>query len=245
MADLYKRRRLVHREYGKWWSPNLQREMEFLWYGYSGRAVLLFPTSMGRCTQNEDFGLTASLSDKVDRGEIQLICVDSVDEESWYNDWAHPSGRARRHDQYDSYLLNEILPYVQHRSWRQDMAVFGASFGAYHAANFAARHPEAVSTAICFSGLYDIHRFTAGYWDDNCYYNCPTAFIPNLDHSWVERLSRVAWVVATGEHDSLVQENRDFAYLLASKGIPVHAEFWPGVFGHDWPYWRDNLRRFV
>ena len=21
--------------------------------------------------------------------------------------------------------------------------------------------------------------------------------------------------------------------------------FWPGVFGHDWPWWRENLRRFV
>jgi hypothetical protein len=25
----------------------------------------------------------------------------------------------------------------------------------------------------------------------------------------------------------------------------VHEEIWPGVFGHDWQFWIDNLRRFV
>jgi hypothetical protein len=25
----------------------------------------------------------------------------------------------------------------------------------------------------------------------------------------------------------------------------VHSELWPGVFGHDWSFWIDNLRRFI
>lgn len=219
--------------------------MEFLWYGWSGRPVLMFPTSGARFTENEDFGLVGSLADKVERGEIQIICVDSIDNESWYNKWAHPSGRAQRHDQYDRYLRWELVPYIFHRAARGDLAVYGASFGAYHAANFAARHPEAVNRAICFSGLYDIHQFLDGYWDDTCYFHCPTAYIPNMDGENVDRLSRVGWVIATGEHDSLVNENRGFASLLGSKGIPHHAEFWPGVFGHDWPWWKEHLRRFV
>ena len=61
----------------------------------------------------------------------------------------------------------------------------------------------------------------------------------------VGKLSRVGWVIATGEHDTLVQQNRDFSNLLWWKGIPNHSEFWGGVFGHDWPWWRENLRRFV
>ena len=80
----------MYREYGRWFSPSLGRDMEFLWFGKFGRPVMLFPTSGGRFFENEDFKLTDSLADKVDRGEIQLVCVDSVDFESWYN-------RERRH----------------------------------------------------------------------------------------------------------------------------------------------------
>jgi esterase/lipase superfamily enzyme len=235
----------MFREYGAWYSTSLSRKMEFLWFGQTGKPVLIFPTSMGRFHQNEDFGLTSALADKMDAGEIQLVCVDSVDEESWYNKNIHPADRARRHDQYDHYLRNELIPYAAARSHRDDLVAYGASFGAYHAANLAARFPELIRKAILFSGLYDIHRYLGGYWDDTCYFHCPTAYIPNLDESWIKRLAQVTWIIATGEHDSLIQDNRQFAALLESKGIPRHAEFWPGVFGHDWPWWKENLRRFL
>lgn len=219
--------------------------MEFLWYGWSGRPLIVFPTSGGRFHENEDFGLIGSLGDKIDRGEIQVIAPDSIDNESWYNYGAHPGWRAFRHDQYDRYLRQELIPYIQHRAQRSDIMVYGASFGAYHAANLAARHPDVISRAICFSGLYDIHRFVAGYWDDNCYFHCPTSFIPNMSEWDVAALKNLGWVIATGEHDSLVQQNRDFSNLLWSKGIANHSEFWGGQFGHDWPWWREHLRRFV
>ncbi|HYH06772.1 MAG TPA: alpha/beta hydrolase-fold protein [Thermoanaerobaculia bacterium] len=235
----------MYREYVKWWSPSLGREMEALWFGKFGRPVLLFPTSGGRFTENEDFGLTGSLADKVNAGEIQLISVDNVNYESWYNKNVHPAVRAARHAQYDAYLRNEMVPYIYNRAQRGDLVVYGASFGAYLASNFAARYPDVVSRAICFSGVYDIHSFTDGYWDDNCYFHCPTAYIPNMDPEWAGKLSRVGWVIATGEHDSLVQKNREFAELLRSKGVPNHFELWPGQFGHDWPWWREHLRRFV
>lgn len=235
----------MYREYGHWFSPSLGRHMEFLWFGKFGRPVMIFPTSGGRFSENDDFHLTDSLADKVDRGEIQLVCVDSIDNESWYNRGVHPAVRAARHAQFDAYLRNEMVPYTFNRAQRGDLAVYGASFGAYHAANFAARYPDVVSLAICFSGLYDVHQFTDGYWDDNFYFHCPTAYIPNLDGEGAARLSRVSWVIATGEYDTLVQQNRDFVNLLWSKGIQAHSEFWGGQFGHDWPWWREHLRRFV
>ena len=140
---------------------------------------------------------------------------------------------------------HELVPYIHNRAQRGDLVVYGASFGAYHASNFAGRYPDIVSRAICFSGVYDIHSFTDGHWDDNCYFNCPVSYIANMNADLVGKLSRVNWVIATGEHDSLVQQNRDFSALLWSKGIPNHLEIWPGQFGHDWPWWREHLRRFV
>ena len=233
------------RDYGHWYSQSLGRNMEYLWFGHSGLPVLMFPTSMGRFYQCEDFSLVGSLADAIDAGNVQLACVDSVDSESWYNSAAHPADRALRHEQYDRYLRQELVPYIRRRAGRCDMAAFGASFGAYHAANVAGRYPELFVKAILFSGIYDIHRFIDPYWDDRCYFHCPTAYIANMDAGWSARLARVQWIIATGEHDSLVENNRRFSALLSSKGIGNHLEIWPGVFGHDWPWWNDNLRRFL
>jgi esterase/lipase superfamily enzyme len=47
--------------------------------------VLVFPTSGGRFFEYEDRGMVNALLPKIDRGELQIICVDSVDQESWYN----------------------------------------------------------------------------------------------------------------------------------------------------------------
>lgn len=235
----------MYREYVRWWSPSLGRDMEYLWFGKFGRPVMLFPTSCGRFFEAEDSRLADVLADRVEGGDIQLICVDSIDNESWYNRHTHPGVRAARHAQYDAYLRNELVPYIFNRAQRGDLTVYGASFGAYHAANFAARYPDVVSRAICFSGMYDIHQFLDGYWDEGCYFHCPTAYIANMDGEWVGKLSRIGWVIATGEYDTLVQGTRDFSALLGWKGIPNHCEIWGGVFGHDWPWWRENLRRFV
>lgn len=235
----------MQRTYESWESANLSRRMELLWFGASGYPVILFPTSMGRFYQYEDMKTVAHLAEKVDAGELQLVCVDSVDDESWYNEHAPPAVRGARHEQYDAYLRTELVPYVQDRARRGDVGTFGCSFGAYHAANFAGRHPDVVTKAVCFSGLYDVHRFLDGYWDDIDYFNCPTAYIPNMDGDWTNRLAHLDWVIATGEYDSLVTPNREFSNLLWSKGIPNHTEIWPGVFGHDWPFWNGNVARLL
>ena len=235
----------MHREYHRWHSPSLGRDMELLWYGHYGRPLLAFPTSLGSCSQNEDMGLFRSMTDKIDDGQVQVCCVDAIDGECWYNDDAHPGWKAYRYTQFDRYLIDEVVPMIREKAGRDDLITFGASSGALHAVNFAGRHPEAVSRVISFSGLYDTHNFLHGYWDDNCYFSCPAAYFPNLPPHEVDRMRHIGWVIATGEHDHLVQTNRDFAAMLAGKGLNVHAEFWGGVFGHDWPHWSEHLRRFV
>jgi esterase/lipase superfamily enzyme len=219
--------------------------MELLWYGDWGRPVLAFATSLGGAAQNEDGGLIGGLADKISGGEIQVCCPQSIDEESWYNEGAHPAWKVKRHDQYDRYLSDELVPFIRSKSAREDIITYGASFGAYHAVNFAFRHPELVSRVVAFSGKFDIHQFLDGYWDDTCYFHCPVAYIPNYPPEWIDRLRHMGIVVATGEQDHLVDNTREFAALLQSKGIDVYAEIWPGVFGHDWPFWREHLRRFV
>jgi len=235
----------MRREQHEWRSPALGRTMRLLWYGHWGRPVVAFPTSMGHADQLEGMGLIQGLAGPIDRGDVQVCCVDAVDEESWYGRSAPPADRVRRHDAYDRYLAEELFPFVRKKAERDDPIVYGASFGGYHAANFALRHPDQVSRMVAFSGVFDVHRFLDGYWDDLCYFHCPSAYVANFPQEWIERVSRIGMVLATGEHDHLAGETRSFSDLLRRKGIPVHSELWPGVFGHDWSFWIDNLRRFI
>src|ERR1700689_950968 len=49
-----KKRGIMNREYHKWYSPALQREMELLVFGHAGVPMIVFPTSMGRFFDYED-----------------------------------------------------------------------------------------------------------------------------------------------------------------------------------------------
>lgn len=236
----------MRRDHHGWHSPSLGKPMEFLWFGHYGRPLLIFPTAAARYYEHEDFLMIRALADKIEGGEIQVCCVDSVNLESWHNSSAHPGWRVRRHDQYDSYLSRELVPYIQHRAERSDLITYGASFGAFHAMNFALRHPDLVSRVVAFSGVYDIHNMLDGYWDDLCYFHCPNAYVPNFPDELAARVrERVGIVIATGEHDHLAGANKEFAWILHQRGIPAHVEIWEGQFGHDWPWWREHLRRFV
>ncbi|MGQ0615073.1 MAG: alpha/beta hydrolase-fold protein [Planctomycetaceae bacterium] len=235
----------MERAYDSFQSGLLARRVEYLWFGHAGRPLLMFPTSGGRFWENEERGLVASLADYVAEGRLQVCCIDAFNDESWNNLSVPPAERVRRHDLFDRYLATEMVPMIAARAGRGDLAVYGASMGGFHAVNFTARHPDQVSRVIALSGLFDNHRMLDGHWDDLCYFHCPAAFVPNMDESWTRRLARVEWVIATGENDSLVHETRNFAGILRSKGVAVHSEIWPGVFGHDWPFWKQHLRRFL
>ena len=177
----------MHREYHKWYSPRLNRDMELNVYGHAGARVLVFPTSMGRFHEYEDRGMVANLTDQLENGSLQLYCVDSVDGESFYNGWAHPSGRIVRHIQYEEYILNEVLPLTRARNGNPFLMTHGCSFGAYHAVNIAFRHPHLFGRVLALSGKYDMSNFFGGYTDDNIYFNTPSQFVPNLNNHWQTR----------------------------------------------------------
>lgn len=64
------------------------------------------------------------------------------------------------------------------------VAVCGASLGAYHTANIAVRHSDAVSLLISLSGAFEISDFFDGYHDDNIYFNSPYQYLPNMPAPW-------------------------------------------------------------
>src|SRR5579872_1928156 len=104
--------------------------MEMLVFGHGGAPVLVFPTSMGRFYQWEDFGMVETLSHHLDQGWVQLFCVDSVDAESWYNRAVPGAMRGARHVQYERYLLDEVLPFMRRHNHTAYLIATGCRFGA-------------------------------------------------------------------------------------------------------------------
>ena len=149
----------MNREYHKWWSPRLGRDMELLVFGHDGVPLVVFPTSQGRFYEFEDRGLVGSIAHKIDNGEIQLYCLDSVDAESWYNRAVPPRWRIARHMQYESYVMDEVLPLIRQKNGNPNLASLGCSFGGYHAVNIALRHPDRFTGFLSMSGAFDLEHF--------------------------------------------------------------------------------------
>ncbi|MBX9723611.1 MAG: hypothetical protein K2X81_19560, partial [Candidatus Obscuribacterales bacterium] len=84
----------MNREYSKWHSNTLGKEMEMLTVGHSGARVIVFPVSCGHFYDWENRGMLEPVREHIENGWIQMIFVDSVDEESWWNTSAHPTDRA-------------------------------------------------------------------------------------------------------------------------------------------------------
>lgn len=235
----------MNREYHRWYSPSLNRDMELLVFGHAGARVLIFPTSQGRFYEWEDRGMIWSLRDQINRGWIQVYCVDSVDSESWYCGWAHPGGRAYRHAQYDGYLYNEVLPFSASKNDNPFFITLGASFGAYHAMNFGLKHPEKVGRILALSGLYDIRWFTDGFENEYVYFNNPMQYIPNEhDPRRLALLRRLDIIIAAGRADRLIQSSRDLSGALWRKGIGNALREWDG-WAHDWPYWEKMVHLYI
>jgi esterase/lipase superfamily enzyme len=236
----------MKREYVSWDSPTLGRKMELLWFGHGGRPMIWFPTSQGRFYQNEDFGLIGAVGDLIEAGRLQIACVDSVDAESFYATRLHPSERIRRHDQYDRYVAQEVATWIRQKSASDaKIGTLGASFGAYHAVNFGLRHPDICDKVVGFSGKYDIHSFLDGYWDATCYFHCPTAYVPNMDAEWVGKLSAMDICIVTGETDNILEGSKQMIGILNAKGIPNRGHIWGAPYGHDWPWWKEQIRYYV
>jgi esterase/lipase superfamily enzyme len=236
----------MHREYHVDQSSALGRPMERLVFGHAGLPVIVFPTSQGRFYEFEDQGMVAAVEHKINHGQLQLFCVDSVDAESWYARDVPGRWRIARHLQYERYILDELLPNIRWRNGNPIVAMTGCSFGGFHAASMALRHPDKIQAVLSMSGAFDLTSWLRGYYDDDCYFTLPFDFLPGLTDGWyLDRYRHNTYVLATGVHDQCWNDNERLAGIMRSKGIPVRLDVWHDNAGHDWPWWRRMLQTYV
>jgi esterase/lipase superfamily enzyme len=232
----------------QWYTGRVGRQMGLRVYGHWGVPILAFPTSGGDEWEMEGQSMVGALAEFIDGGRIKLFCVGSNGDQSFYNTQAHPLHRSWMQKQWDEYIRWEVIPFIHaHCRGLPAILTMGASLGAYHAANTCFKHPDAVRGCFAMSGLYDMRRFMDGFTDDNFYFNNPIDYIGGInDPHLIALISSAHVCIATGhgpwEHPS---HSSDWSRALSFKGFRHHLDDWGPLGGHDWPYWKHQMREYL
>lgn len=226
--------------------------MELLVFGHNGRKVLFFPTRMARFYDYENWGIIHALYDRIYGGELQLFCVDSIDCESFYNQSIQPADRIVRHQLYEQYILDEVVPFMLERNGGDSVEVAGCSMGAYHAVNIATRHPSLFKRVIAMSGRFDLtipvldfRNLFDDYHNADIYFHMPAQFIANIDDEvYLDALRQIEFIFAIGETDPFVCNNHHMSQLLWYKDIPNQLYIWTG-YAHRPRYWKQMVQLYL
>jgi esterase/lipase superfamily enzyme len=233
-----------------WWSPALRQEMQLRVYGRGGKPVVVFPSSGGSFYEYQDFGMVEAVRPFVEEGRISLVTLDSVDKQSWLNRDSHPADRARRHQEYDRYVVDEVTPFVRgHVRGAERFLATGCSMGGYHSANFLFRHPDVFDAVVALSGVFQLSEFIGGFVNDDVYFNTPLSYLPNLGDPWyLDRYRQAQIAICVGQgawEEPMIEDARKLQAILESKGVPAWFDYWGHDVNHDWPWWRVQMPYFL
>lgn len=223
------------------------RSMQVLAFGHIGAPVIAFPSGGGQFFDFENNGMITAVAPLIEAGKIKIYCPESLDNESWLNQGIDPHWRAVRHNAYQDFILNDLVPTIRTDCHDEDIriALAGASLGAYHAANFALKFPHIFHYALCMSGRYNIEAICGHSSSQELYFNNPIAYVANLHDSDLEHVQRntyLALVCGQGAwEEKCLHETHRLADLLAAKGISHERDIWGDDVEHHWYWWRQQI----
>ncbi|MCR4317921.1 MAG: alpha/beta hydrolase-fold protein [Planctomycetes bacterium] len=233
----------MHIEKFSWFTHRLEKDMVIMRYGHYGPGLLYFPTSGGGHTEFDYYRMQDDAWPFIRDGRVQVFVVDGYAKTSWYNDHLHPRKKIEGHLAYESYVINEVVPFIYNVTKNDYLGCMGASFGGYYAINSLFRYPQIFKTALSLGGVFDITSHLDGYTDEDVYFNNPAWYVRNLDDPFYR--SRIGHSAIPclwgGVWDQFIQSTYDFHELLNSKGIPHDYDVWGPPFGHNEKWWKIQL----
>jgi esterase/lipase superfamily enzyme len=239
----------VRAEARLWFSDALGHDMELLVFGHAGQALIAFPSQNGRATDWAGFGMVDAVAELIEAGRLLVVAVDGIDWQSWTNAGAPVEARARRHEDYHRYIVEEVVPFARGETGADSVWATGCSMGAFHAANLFFRRPDLVDGLIGISGLYQPRMFVGDYADDTVYFNSPLYYLPNLADDWhLERYRRshIAFCVGQGAwEDEALADTRQLQEILYARGVPATFDYWGHDVEHHWYWWQKMLRHHL
>jgi esterase/lipase superfamily enzyme len=162
--------------------------------------------------------------------------------------FGHFRRRSWMQKMYDDYIREEVVPFIhQQCSGPQPITTLGASLGAYYAVNTLFKHPDVFKACFGLSGVYDMQSFMDGMYDENFYFNNPVDYLPNLTDPWYHEQLRscdIHLVTGSGPWENSAPSYR-LSDILRRQGIPHSLDDWGPLGGHDWPYWKHQMRQYL
>src|SRR5215213_11940604 len=151
----------MERQLFSWYSPSLNKEMPIVTYGHYGFALLLVPTAAADYLEYERFQLIDSLKPFIEAGKLKVYSINSINNESWLNNDMDPRHKVIRHQQFNEYVYEEVIPFIRtHTSHETSIIICGASFGALHSMNLFLKRPDLINGVVAMSGVYDLTEYT-------------------------------------------------------------------------------------
>lgn len=229
----------------KWRSPSLGKDMELAIYGASGTPIIGIPTRGATCRQWEKLGMTEAISYQLENGFNQLFTVSSVDNEALLNKDASPEQRLVRQQQYESYILEEVVPFIKEQNHIKFIIIAGTDFGGYHAVTLALKNPDVFGKAIGISGIYDIRPYMDGYYGDDVYYNNPMDFVPNMNQkSLLENVRDVDFRLVSFDEDKRKNDAIRMENVMRMKFIENELDIWSDG-SDEWKLWPQMLKTHI
>ncbi|MBP3895160.1 MAG: esterase family protein [Mogibacterium sp.] len=234
--------------YHKEYSEILGRDMEHAVFGDAGGLLVAFGPQNGHTYDFRNFGMIDSIAPWIEAGKLRVLCVDSIDEETWSNEGGDPRWRLEQQERWFHYVTDELMPKYLREGERA--ITTGCSMGATHAANFFFRRPDIFCGMIALSGLYDTSYFFHDYHDDLTYANSPIEFLKGMpeDHPWMGWYEKSAIIFCSGQgawEDEMREDLNELHVVLEEKGITHWADYWGYDVNHDWPWWQKQLPYFI
>lgn len=239
----------MRRETFSWYSPALGKDMPIVSYGHYGFALLLVPTAGADYLEYERFQLMDVLQPIIDSGKLRVFSVNSVNKESWLNNEMEGAHKGIRHNQFNDYIFNEVVPFIKNNTSQETpIIVSGASFGALHSMNLFLKRPDLFQGVIAMSGVYDLTEYSKGFYDDQVYFNSPVHYLPNLGDAWyldhIRNSRHIHILTGSGAYED-PQGARNMSHVLHQQGVPHELDVWGQEWTHDWPTWKAMLPEYL
>lgn len=216
-----------------WWSPSLGKNSRIEVIGLSGTPVILI-------SENEETGekkmknmLINAISYQLENGHNQLYSLKIPLEERIDNPSVSPEIRLVRNDQFECYVIEEVIPRIHEENKNKFIILAGVGLGAYYAVNFAFKHPDNFGKLIAISGRYDARSFFKTFYNDDVYYNNPVDYMTNLDDArYMNGIHNIDIRIAAGNEDPHITDTYRLCEVLQQKGVSYELDIW-NVNDHD------------
>ena len=174
----------MKRELFSWYSPSLEKEMPIVGYGDYGFALLLIPTAAADYLEYERFQMMDILAPYINAGKVKVFSINSINNESWLSSGMQGEHKAIRHNQFNNYVFNEVVPFIKtNTSSETPIITCGASFGALHSMNLFLKRPDIINGVIAMSGVYDLSNIPKDFTMTRYISILPVITFPTLQTS--------------------------------------------------------------